>query len=312
MAIDWTTDKQILRSVKRRGMIPSTDETFSDTDILELANEELQSYIVPLLLGAREEFLVENYDITTTTDAGYTLPPRAVGRELRNVLWQSGDTYIPLSRIEPEREYELGNTGTGGPYGYKFQNDQIVLVPAPASGTVIRLQYFIRPNQLVAASAAAVISSINGGRTIITTTATIPSTITTGILVDIVAAKPGFATQSKDLTTTATTSGTTITLTTALPSSVVAGDYVCLAQEAPVAQIPVELFPLLAERTCFKILEALGDPKAAVQKAVCDEMAKQAVRLLSPRSQGSARVIVPRYAPGRGWGLYGRGGRWGY
>jgi hypothetical protein len=306
---DFTTT-ELLASIKRRGMIPSTDEAFSTADFLAIANEELQSFIVPLLLGAREEFLVANFDITTTTSAEYTLPPRAIGRELRDVLWQSGNSYIPLSRIEPEREYEFGNTGSGGPYGYKFENDKVVLIPAPPSGGTLRLKYFIRPNALVLPAAVATIQSINGGRTVITTTATIPSTITTGISVDLVAAKPGFATQVLDSTTTATTSGTTITLTTALPSSVVAGDYVCLAQEAPVAQIPVELFPLLAERVCFKVLEALGDPRAQVQKQICDEMARQAVRLLSPRSQGSARPIVPRYGPGRGWG--GRGnGRWG-
>ncbi len=314
MAIDWTVDKQIIRSVRRRGMIAPTDETFSDDDILELANEELQSYIVPMLLGVREEFLVATYDVTTTTAAGYTLPPRAVGRELRNVLWNTGNgVYVPLTRIEPEREFEFGNTGFGGPYGYKFENDKVVLIPAPASGGTLRMQYFIRPNQLTSTGALPgiapanmrLVTSVAG--TTVNTSGGSDVTFATGTLCDIVSGTPGFACKVIDLAA-GTVAGSSIIFPTGLPSGVVAGDYVCLAQESPIAQLPVELMPLLAERTCFKVLEALGDPKASVQKQVCDEMEKQALRLLSPRSQGSARLIVPRNGPG---GYYrGMLGRW--
>lgn len=300
---DFTTTG-LLASLKRRGMIPSTDEAFSTSDFLALCDEELQSYIIPLLLGVREEFLVKNYDVTVTAGtANYLLPPRAIGRELRAVLLSTNGTdFVPLPRIEPTREHELGSGS--GVAGFKFENDSVVLVPGPQGGETLRMKYFIRPNKLVATSAVATISSIDAGRTVITTTASIPSTFTTGLLVDVVHSDPGFSTLAMDLTTTATTSGTTITVTTALPSTVTAGDYVCLAQESPIAQIPVEMMPLLAERVAYKVLEALGNPRAVVQEKTAEKMAQEVLNLLSPRSQGNARPIVPRFGPGKyyaGW-----------
>ena len=176
----------------------------------------------------------------------------------------------------------------------------MVLVPSPSQSGTLRLEYHRRPSALVTTSAVATISSINGARTVITTTATIPSTIVSGISVDVVDNTPGFKTLVMDATTTATTSGTTITLTAALPSSVAAGDYVCLAGESPVPQIPVELHPLLAQRTKAAALEALGDPKAVQAMQVCDRMRQSAMVQLSPRSKGSPRYLINRNAPGLG------------
>ncbi len=179
----------------------------------------------------------------------------------------------------------------------------MTLVPTPSTGT-LRLFYFGRPNSLVATSAVATISSIDVTRLIVTTTATIPSTMTSGVSVDFVDATPGFRSLAIDQATTGTVAGTTVTLSTALPASVLAGDYVCLAGESPVPQIPVELHPLLAQRVVVKALEALAPDKMVAAKAICDEMRKSALTLLTPRAEGSARVIVNRYAPG--FGRFGR------
>lgn len=313
MALDFTVDTRIIASVRRRGMVPSTQETLDDDDILELANEELQSYVAPLLLGVREEFLVAVHDITTTNSAHYNLPPRAVGRELRNVLWQTNvngnqNYFLPLPRIDPEREWEFGNLGYGGPYGYKFENDQVVLLSPPSAGGTLRLQYFIRPNQLTLAENCRQIDSISGDQ--VNYTGTAPSWVSNGTLCDIVRGKPGFALSGMDLEIASSGSGY-VQFTENVPSDVEVGDWLCLEQTSPIAQIPVELFPLLAERTCYKVYEALGNPKSEQVLATCNMMEKQAARLLSPRSQGSARPIVPRYSGRRGW--WGpRGGGYGW
>lgn len=275
-------------------------EQLADSDYLAIATEELQSYVWPFLVGMREEYGVADYDVSVVSGtAAYRLPPRASGDALRDVQLLSGTTYVPLTRITPEERNQFAATGAVS--AYLFQDNDIVLVPEPTAATTLRLKYHKRPSKLVATTAVATISSINGARLVITTTTTIPSTITaSSISVDVVDNTPGFKTLAMDYTTAATTSGTTITLTTALPASVSAGDYVCLAGESPVAQIPVEAHPLLAQRAATVCQNALGDAKWQASDALCERMRKEYMALSTPRSKGSRRPLVNRNGPG--WG----------
>lgn len=297
MSQDFST-VALLASIKRRGMLPSTDETLATADFLAIATEEIQSYITELLVSVREEYAVSSYDVATVVGTeAYRLPPRATGDALRDVLLSDGQgNYHPLSRVEPSRRYDYGSTGEAS--GYVLEDNSVILIPAPSTSHTLRMMYFRQPSKLVETSAVATISSIDVTRLIITTTASIPSTFTSGVVLDVVDEKPGFRCLTIDAATTGTVSGTTITLSSALPSTVEAGDYVCLAGESPVPQIPVSLHPLLAQRVVVKCLEALGDKGVNAAKAICDEMRKSAVTLLTPRTQGSARVIVNFNGPG--------------
>lgn len=298
MAQDFTTTG-LLASIKRRGMLPSTSETLSNSDFLELATEELQTYVMEALLAAGEDYALDDYDISTTAStSSYALPQRASASLIRSVLYNSGNgTYAPLQRITPERVASFSST-SAHPEAFVLEDDRIILVPTPSSTGTLRLKHPRRPGKLVTTSAVATIASIDAGRTVITTSSTIPSSFTTGLLVDVVDEKPGFGTLALESTTTATTSGTTITLTTALSSTVTAGDYVCLAGESPVPQIPVELHPLLAQRTAAVALRALGDSKANQADAAVERMRALAVSMLNPRTKGSPQYIINRNGPG--------------
>lgn len=294
MAQDWSTTA-LLASVKRRGMIPSTSEALGQSDYLAIATEELQTYVMDVWLSAAGEYAVNNYDVTIVSGtSSYPVHARSAGEILRQVLILDGSTYRPLVRVEPEHQHQYSTSGSL-PGGYYFMDDKVVLLPTPSTSGTLRLQYYRRPNSLVTELAVATIGSINGSRTVITVSGSTPSTLVTGVSADIVAAKPGFRTLLQD--TTLTVSGT-ITVSTALPSSVVAGDKVCLAGEADRPQIPPELHPLLAQRTTMKCLEALGDPKAQFAAQVCEQMRAQALSLLTPRSAGEARYLINRNGPG--------------
>ena len=279
-------------------MLPSTSETLSTADFLAIATEEMQTYVWDVLTGVREEYAVTDYDVALTAGTStYALPPRASGGALRNVMLADGaGNYLPVLRVSPEHYRDVTNGRTGG---YYFKDDSVVLVPTPSSGT-LRLQYFRRPNKLVTVAECAVVASINVGRTVITTAGSVPASFVTGVVLDVVDQTPAFRTLGMDLATTGTVSGTTITLSAALPVSVAAGDYVCLAGESPIPQVPVELHPLLAQRVVVKSLEALGDQKMVVADGICERMRKTAISLLSPRSQGSTRYLINRNGPGFG------------
>lgn len=279
-------------------MLANTPNTLGDDDFLALATSEIQSYMVELLMSVREEYLLAYSDVSVVSGtAVYPIPTRAIGGKLENVHMSDGNgSYFPLTRIEPSRAHLYTQNGTVS--GYVFQGDSLVLLPTPTNSATLRLSYFTRPGKMVATSAVATISSINGARTVITTAATIPTTFGATSSFDIVSHTPGFTGLQTDNAANGTVSGTTITLTTALPSTVIAGNYVCLAGESPVPQLPVELHPLLVQRVVVKCLEALGDSKVNVAKLVCDEMRHMALTLITPRAEASSRFIINYNAPG--------------
>lgn len=293
MAQDFTTTG-LLASLKRRGMLPSTTETLSTTDFLAIATEELQTYVWNTL-PRTEEYGVTTADVSVSSGtAAYKLPSRAVGGKLRDVWFVDGSSRIDLVRVEPEN---IGNFGTSGDAcGFYLQGDDLVLVPTPNTSRTLRVSFHCRPSALVATSAVAVVQSFNTGTGAITTTATVPATFSTSQTYDIVRAKPPFSILSMDLTASVA-SGTTVTFSS-LPAGLAAGDYVCLAGESPVAQVPVELHPLLSQRVAYKCLEALGDPRAKIAEEAADKMKLEAIKLLTPRVDGAARPIVNYHGPG--------------
>ena len=277
-------------------MIPATDEGLSNTDLLAIATEEMQSYVMSLLLSVREEYRVADYDLTVVAGTStYRMPERAAGDKARDVLLLVGSDYVPLTRIEPERR--AMSSATGSVEGFMFQDTDLVLVPTPAQSGTVRIKYFRRPSKLVATSAVATIATIASDRLSVTTSSTIPSTFTTSAALDFVDNNPGFRLHQMDLTPTVA-SGTGLTFATALPSSISAGDYVCLAGESPVPMCPVEVHPLLCQRTAQVAMEALSDPRAGAAEAKCDRMKKDALALLTPRSEGSARYLINFNGPG--------------
>jgi hypothetical protein len=75
------------------------------------------------------------------------------------------------------------------------------------------------------------------------------------------------------------------------------GDYICLANEAIIPQIPPDLHNGLAERTAARILAALGDQQglqASLQKIAEIEL-KQG-NLLDNRSEGTPQKVVGRHS----------------
>lgn len=299
MAQSFTTTA-LLSSIRRRAMLPgSSTETFTDADLLAIATEELQTDILELWLSVREENAVREITQSITSGtASYNVPERAAAETLRQLQVLSGSDYVDLFRIEPEDVEDYGSSTTGSPTHYYFRDNAVVLVPSPSASGTLKFVYHRRPSALVATSAVATISSIDSGRTVITTTATIPTTHVSGITVDVVDEKPGFRAIVQDYTTTATTSGTTITVTTALPSSVAAGDYVCLSGESPVPQVPPELHPLLAQRTAMKALEAMGDSHMVQAGQIYEQMRERAMKLMTPRSVGATRYLINEHGPG--------------
>lgn len=292
------TSTELLASLKRRGLIPTSSSTFATADFFKVVDDETQTYIVPLLMETREEYLVESEDITVTSDTSeYYIPERAVANKLRDVRFYDGNGgYRPLTRVEPDDIGPVSAT-VAAVAGYYLQGNKIVLIGSPA-GTM-RLTYYQRPNRVVATTAVGEVTAIDTGTKVVTVSGTCPTTFTTGVSYDFIKGKPGFDTLGKDYSASAV-GASSVTFSSTLPTGLAVGDFVCLAQETPIAQVPVELHPLLAERVTATVLHALGDPKADIAYKVAADMEKRVLKMLQPRTDGSNRYVVNHYGVGRG------------
>lgn len=281
--------EDLITSVKRRANVPTSQNTFQTADFLALADEEIRSKLVPLVLKHMEEFYVTYKDYSLVVNQNiYAIPYRAIAMSLRDVLLLSStnaDTRVGLERLSPEDLYLKT--------GFYIQGNSIILYPTPRQTPLdtLRMPYCMRPNSLVSTSACALITAINSGSNQVTVSA-VPSNITTMTLVDFVRAIPGFECTAIDQTIT-NIGGTTLTFSASLPTNLQVGDYVCQAGFSNVVQVPVELQPLLFQYIVVRILAAQGDQanlKAAI--AELDSLETAAGVLLAPRVAGKVKRVV--------------------
>ena len=292
-----TTD--LLASVQRYAAVPTSQVTFLNTDIYAFGDDSIRGKILPLVIKQMEEFYVYPYDFDVTTNVSkYAIPYRATAMMLRTVQIVSStdpDTRVNLDRLNIEDLY-AGITGNVRylvkKNGFYLEGNNVVLYPTPVQNLdILRMNIFIRPNQLVDPSACALITAINPTAQTITTAA-VPSAWTTSNLVDLVKAQPGFDATAIDQVITNINSGV-ITFSSALPTNVSAGDYVCLAGQSCVTQVPVELLPLLTQYIVVRVLSAQKD-RSALQDAIAElkTLEENASLLLAPRVQGSPKRVV--------------------
>jgi hypothetical protein len=131
----------------------------------------------------------------------------------------------------------------------------------------------------------------------IPSTATIPSSILPGTMVDILQSEGGHSTLNFDVLLQADAiSLSSLTFKeTDIPYDFVVGDYICSQYQCIIPQVPTDLHNLLAERTCARILESLGD-KEGLQAAnlKINELEQRQSTILDSRVEGSPLKILNR------------------
>lgn len=164
MSTILTTNK-LIASIRRRAFIPRSQETFTDSDFLEMASEEVNIGLMSYIIKTHEEYLVYYEDIPIVNDQNrYEIPERAHGNKLRDVslVDGSGNLY-ELHRLSLEEISDFS-----GPYNYQFkncfylQNNEIVLASREVSNYAsLRVYFYLRPNFLVLENRAGIITQIS-------------------------------------------------------------------------------------------------------------------------------------------------------
>lgn len=303
MAKVLTTD-ELLRSIKRRAFIPNDQNTFEDSDFIDMLNEEISYFGIPHLLRTHEEYLVTFVDIDIEEDVEeYDIPERAIGNKLRDVAFvDNNNNYYEMSRVSLEELSDYNYRGDNlNDYTEAFyvEGNKIILVDSlPVDNGVLRMYFYLKPNALVVSDRTAKITAIDtvSGNVSLDK---LPSGFSNLPLMDFVQSKSPNIILNFDLQPSAINTATkTLTFNaTDIPSRLKVGDYVNFAGEAFVPQLPSELHPILAQRVAVAALEAMGDSQnMQLAQNRLDMMEKSVNDLIDNRVDGAPQKLKNRHS----------------
>lgn len=75
-------------------------------------------------------------------------------------------------------------------------------------------------------------------------------------------------------------------------------DTLSLSSPDAVPGIPMDLCPLLIQRAVYRCLDAIGDGRAEAAAAAAERTRVTCIQLISPRGEGSPRVVINYNGPG--------------
>lgn len=289
------TFEDLLEKIKRKGAVPTSGSGATATaGFLSAVNDAIADHMLPLIVRLRENYF--SYDDDRTPVAGgLAISPRAIGGKLQNVALIDGTSRLDLPWISEEEQTDTDESPVSKPGAY-IKGNSLYVKPATSHGyPTVRMTILLEHSTVVASSSAAQITGIDTGtKTLSFTSGTIPSTWTTSNLLDLIQANPQFDTLSIDQVITSVTT-TSIVFSSAIPSRLAVGDWVALAGETPIIQLPKVLHSLLAQRVANEMLKNSPHTKAyeaGVKSA--DDVEKKIVALLSPRIEKEGKTIKNR------------------
>lgn len=296
------TSNELIADLKVRGAIPTSQDRFTNARFLAIANAELQTKVFPLVLRARQSYY--EYDIDTAINASglYPISTRAYLGIVSNVGLVDSTNRLDLPWLSEETETDT-NQPSRASAGVILKRNTLQLKPLDGLGyTYFRTSILLRPGEYVLEAAAAQITGISGS--VLTFAAsTIPSTWSATNIFDLIQGNPQYDTLGIDLAASAV-GATTITLSASPSSRLAVGDWISLAGQSSIVQLPEAFAYLLSQRVANTAMRSMGDAKGFEHgEAIAKEMEKALTDAIQPRIQKEAQRIVSRN------GLLRRNGR---
>ena len=279
------TSTGLIAQLKRRALVPTSQNLFTNSDIIAMLNEELQNRIVPYVLAVREDyFLTYKEYVQDGSITEIDIPYDAIGNKINQINLYTSTTDDSFFASVPRLTVSQINDYFGG---YYIEGNKIKIFPQPISSGNLRIYYYRRPSEIVETNRTPIISTVNTNTSIICNI-NIPTNITTGMEIDIVKNSQPWDTVKK--TTAGTVSSATVLLSDT--SDIEVGYYLCNRDESPFAQIPQDTVPLLIQAVYLRMMEYMGDTNglnAALLTYV--QMEGDNRNLISPRVDAQPKKI---------------------
>jgi hypothetical protein len=292
---------ELLASIKRNQTIAASSFRFDDTDLLAMADEEIQDVIIPMILRLHSDrLLYTEVQQVVANKKSYTMPYRAIGGQLRELFFQDDLLNPTLTRDLRLYDYTYGVqvTTPGNPLGFYFSSNTVNLVPTPNSNYgYLNFTYPIQHNSLVLSSAVAVVQSVDFITGEVTLTGLPPSTFSASVYCDFIQANPRCNPRilSFDKQILGINNQILSFNSSDIPDELVAGDRVTLAGQTDTLLLPDECYKYLSKAIELKIIEAQKDLQAYTAfKPQLNELRRIMENILTPRITGEPKIIINR------------------
>lgn len=279
-----------------RAVQSSLNGNMSESDVIDLLNEELLGTVVSAITSVREGYwwMYKDYTFLSGTTNTYQIPARAIAAGVDQVLSldANGNVTRRFVYLEPS---ELNINSYGLYDGFRFQDDKIQVVnSANLSSSTLRITYNGSPNLLALETTCPAITAINTStKTIyVATTAYVTALLATGTTFDFICKDSPAPARSVD---NAVVSNSTNTMTfSTLPTDLAVGDYICPAGTTPIAQIPKEAVPYLISCVAYRWLSSVGIGPERIQyeQVRRNELKANLVKVLTPRAVNTNRKVM--------------------
>lgn len=303
--LTYNTDS-LIAAVKRKTHLPTNSQpTFSDQDIIDFANEELSSGVVPQLLSVRENYFAITKQVNLTLgQSQYEIPYRAIGQQIIDIWFYGNDgTRRVLTMIDYSQAplYFYQNNLNGNPQAFSIIGNNIEVYPTPATTSgYLQITYSVSPGILVLSTDCAQIVAIDRTNSAVTITPT-PGTLnySSGTKIDLIRGESGYNVLGLDVVIDSVTANDIILTSTDLPDNLEIGDWVANKNTSPFPQIPAELHPILLQRVEVKLLEAMADPRLQTAQAKLEEIEKKSYTMLADRAKDHSFKVMNPWSPMR-------------
>ena len=184
--VPWYTSADLIQAVQRKIAIPLNQRTFTSNDILAFANEEMMISQVPDIMIYHEEYFVFSEDIPLIPNqTRYPIPERAMGLKLRDVFYlDDNGNLFETTRINADDKayWQRESAVINLMQKYYLEGNDLVLAPQNVQSPTgsLRFSYFLRPNNLVDNTRAAIVSSFFTNLTIVSSQMNFGDTLTIG------------------------------------------------------------------------------------------------------------------------------------
>lgn len=286
MGIDFTATA-LANNIKDKVRAPGN---FPINDIVNILTQELHAEIVPLIMEVKSEYLVAIDDrVVSVGEREFDINYRAIGTKLRSVSFVAENVAKEID-IDVVDVGDLKNDVINVSY---FQDNKLILFPKNSTyfdGKTLRMRYFRRPNNLIGVTSSGKILAIDTNAKTIQVD-NVPSNWSTSITYDIISGVTPFPAIAENVTITGI-SGDIISFSS-LPKGIKIGSWIAESGFSPIAQIPYDVFNLLAQRACIRILESDND-SIGLSNAKDDYigMVERFKTMVSPRSDANPKKII--------------------
>lgn len=284
----------MIDAIKRRAILPTGQQMFSDDDLVDYIADELLSIMVPKTMSVREEYFVTRLDVSFVDgQMFYDMPTRAIGTKVRDiVLIDSNGNEINIPRLSPEQIAGRRGVNGSGTFGFFFEGNKIGFTPiANVPTDQFRIKYFRRPSKPVLESDAARVISWNTVNNTITLSNQIPD-LSIGDSVDIIQNLAPFNAIS-DSVLVSNISGNAIEVPSTFDFDSLVVDYwVATERHSPVIQLPIEAQDVLIQSAITNILISQDDPGVKAASELYQQKMMYYLDMLKDRAEGEAIKIV--------------------